>query len=71
MTSQGFLSNNEVVLWAYALVPVGVCANSGIFGRLCSEMKLVKSAFKLLVGTLNIYFSEWSAIADTEKLFAG
>lgn len=28
-----FLSNNEVVLWAYALVPVGVCANSGIFGE--------------------------------------
>ena len=26
-----YLSNNEVVLWAHALVPVGVCANSGIF----------------------------------------
>ena len=42
------------------------------FGRLFSEMNLVKSAFKLLSGYFkHLLLWEWSATADTEKLFAG
>lgn len=39
-------------------------------GRLCTETKLVKSAFKLLSGYFkHLLLRELSAIADMEKLF--